>query len=981
MERHVVHTYVVITIFTSLITILTCKCNAATDNNNNVTCLTRDRRALRDFKSGLIDPDNSLSSWRGAACCRWMGVVCDNFTGAVTGIRLHGLRGEIGPSLVQLRSLKHLDLSYSEFEGVEIPGFLDSLENLEYLNLSNAGFGGTVPPGLGNLSRLQYLDVSNQGFPGVAVDNFRWVTGLVSLKYLGMDGVDLSSSLSSGLFRMLNLLPDLTDVHLLGCGLTGSISVLPDDHINFTSLAVIDLSFNSFDSIFPDWLANITSLVDIDLSNCMLRGRIPLGLSNIQGLLSLNLALNRNLSASIHTLLGGAWQSIEVLDLASNRIHGRLSKGIGNLTSLTDLNLFDNNITGGIPTTIGMLCKLVNLDISGNQMIEALPKELTEGEECGGDDTLPELETVRLSANMMTGSLPDWLGKLRNLKELSLDSNMFEGHLPDSLGSLGNLTNLSFANNRLNGTLPSGIGHLSKLDLELSFQFINPECKLPVESHIQSPEPQHGVVSVRSFIPRMASVSDWARIPRHIECKHLRLNTRLLQGRVSSFIRVKPQADVDLSSNLFEGTIPLLNVPIELLDLSNNKFHGQIPQNISTMMPDLIFLSLAGNQLTGEIPSGLGNMSYLSVIDLSGNHLTGSIPESLGNCFYLKVLDLGNNRLSGEVLSSIGQLNQLRSLHLNGNLISGNLPVSLQNLSRLETLDLERNKLGGALPEWLGEGFTALRIMNLRANAFSGEILLNFATLSALQVLDLAGNNLTGRIPTSIGDLKAMAKEERTVEHLLYGKYRGVYYEESLVVNWKNQSQKFTKMLSLVTAVDLSGNNLSGEIPVDITRLHGLMVLNLSRNHISGQIPETISMLRQLASLDLSNNDLSGPIPASMVSLTFLAYLNLSNNKLSGKIPYVGQMSTFDAEAFQGNPELCGTPLESCPSEDTGKENDVSSEHDNRLVDNWFYLSLGLGFTAGIFVPYLILAMKKPWSDKYSDFLDKCVANLFGSNR
>ncbi|KAM3285087.1 hypothetical protein P3S67_023886 [Capsicum chacoense] len=69
------------------------------------------------------------------------------------------------------------------------------------------------------------------------------------------------------------------------------------------------------------------------------------------------------------------------------------------------------------------------------------------------------------------------------------------------------------------------------------------------------------------------------------------------------------------------------------------------------------------------------------------------------------------------------------------------------------------------------------------------------SSLSSLQVLDLAENNLTGNVPTSIRDLNAMVQEQKMNEYLLYGKYRGIYYEESLVVNLKNQFQKYTKTL------------------------------------------------------------------------------------------------------------------------------------------------------------------------------------------
>ncbi|KAH7527922.1 hypothetical protein FEM48_Zijuj05G0017600 [Ziziphus jujuba var. spinosa] len=126
----------------------------------------------------------------------------------------------------------------------------------------------------------------------------------------------------------------------------------------------------------------------------------------------------------------------------------------------------------------------------------------------------------------------------------------------------------------------------------------------------------------------------------------------------------------------------------------------------------------------------------------------------------------------------------------------------------------------------------------------------------------------------------------------------------------KDQSLIFSKIPSLVVNMDLSGNNLSGDLPKEITKLSGLVFLNLSRNRISGHIPESISKLKQLSSLDLSSNKLSGSIPRSLASLLFLGFLILSNNNFSGRIPYTDHMTTFDAPLFAGNIGLCGIPLD-----------------------------------------------------------------------
>ncbi|XP_027157935.1 receptor-like protein EIX2 [Coffea eugenioides] len=1003
-----------------------------------VNCSANDLEALLDFKNGLNDPENRLSSWRARGCCLWRGIACDDNTGAVIKIDLRNpypvnsfngsttrygfwnLSGEIRPSLLKLRSLTHLDLSSNTFQEIPIPDFFGSLRNLQYMNLSKAGFTGIIPPSLGNLSSLQYLDVSSE-LSTLSVDNFQWVGGLVSLKHLEMNQVDLSL-VHSDFFHVLNMLPNITELHFETCSLSGSFSSL--SVVNFTSLAVLDLSFNGLDSI-PDWLVNISSLEYVDFDSCQLRGRIPLGLAELPRLRYLDLALNHNLSASCSELFKGSWKSIEVLSLSSNKLHGKLPANVGNMTSLTHFDLSVNNVQGGLPSSIGRLCNLEYLDLSSNNLTGTLPELLGGTESCVSGNALANLFCLELGNNRLDGKIPEWLGNLKSLQTLGLAANMLEGPIPSSLGTLKNLTNIGLAGNKLSGTLPETFGLPSELSvLDVSF---NQLTGILTEAHFLKLNKLKILrLSANSFILNVSSIwippfqirnldtgscqmgplfPTWLQSQKEIKfldisnasisgsipiwfwdisanLSLLNVSFNNLEGQLPTPLEVAPFADVDLSSNIFTGPIPLPLVPIELLDLSNNHFSGPIPVNISQIMPDLIFLSVSNNELAGEIPTSLGEMPSLQVIDLSVNKLTGSIPASIGNCSYLKALDLGNNKLSGMIPQSLGQLSQLQSLHLNDNLLSDELPAFLKKLSSLETLDLGNNRLSGSIPSWFANSFSNLRILKLRENEFSGDLPDAISNLSSLQVLDLAGNNLTGRIPANLGNLKAMQVEQKILEYLLYGAYRGLYYEERLVISLKNQFQKYTKTLSLLTAIDLSDNNFYGNFPVEISKLSGLMVLNLSRNQISGEIPGSISHLKQLSSLDLSSNKLSGEIPSRMASLSFLSYLNLSNNYLSGTVPYNGQMSTFTASSFEGNLGLCGAPLRlECQNGGSGNGSKTENDSNEGFIDEWFYLSLGLGFLVGILVPYLIFAFRRPWADVYSDFVDKLVYKLPGMSR
>ncbi|XP_028794112.1 receptor-like protein EIX1 [Neltuma alba] len=755
-----------------------------------VTCLASDREALMDFKSGLHDPNNVLSSWRGSDCCEWHGIECDNSTKAVVAVDLHNpygfddryafwnLSGEIRPSLMKLKSLRLLDLSFNNFDGIPIPEFFGSLENLQYLNLSTAGFSGLIPTHLGNLSHLKVLDLGySVGVNELCADNFQWITGLVSLEHLVMNQVNLS--LVKDWAGALNQLPSIVELHLSGCYLSGYIPSVPS--LNFSSLVVMDLSFNNFYSKIPDWLVNVSSLQHIDMTESNLHGRIPLGLGEMPNLVSLDLSQNYDLTANCSQLFQKRWEKIQVINFRENMVYGKLPLSLGDMTSLTRLDLDSNAIEGGIPSSIGKLCNLNSFSLSWNNMTGNLPEILEGTQTCPFKKPLHNLQYFDLGINKLGGKIPYWIGQLENMVNLDLSDNLFQGHIPTSFGSLRNLVTLNLRKNKLDGILPESVGQLSHL------------------------------------------------------------------------------SEFDVSSNQLGGVISQIHfsklINLDVLDLSSNLFIVNISSN--WMPPFQVEALIMGSCILGpSFPSWLQSQKEIKILDLSNagisdsipncNNFIGRIPSSLGNCSMLDQLDLSNNSLSGAIPNSLGQLQWLTLLHLSDNRLSGNLPLSFINLSHLQTLDLRNNELFGEIPSWIGDRFGFLTYLDLRSNAFFGEIPHELSKLRLLQVLDLGENDLSGNIPANFGDLKAMIlnkSRERVglwIQGIAVRQSNYDYYgrdQDRLVVNAKGQSLMYTTTLYLVTSIDLSGNNLSGRIPHELTKLSGLTYLSLSRNHLTGSIP------------------------------------------------------------------------------------------------------------------------------------------------
>ncbi|OUM56451.1 hypothetical protein PIROE2DRAFT_18948, partial [Piromyces sp. E2] len=96
---------------------------------------------------------------------------------------------------------------------------------------------------------------------------------------------------------------------------------------------------------------------------------------------------------------------------------------------------------------------------------------------------------------------------------------------------------------------------------------------------------------------------------------------------------------------------------------------------------------ISGNNFSKSIPTSLGKLTKLKVLDLSTNYFTGSIPDFIGNNLTeLEELYLYDNQLEGSIPETLLQLKELRVLTLSENQLTGPIPDSIENLSKLEFL-------------------------------------------------------------------------------------------------------------------------------------------------------------------------------------------------------------------------------------------------------------------------------------------------------
>ncbi|XP_059298758.1 probable LRR receptor-like serine/threonine-protein kinase IRK [Lycium ferocissimum] len=363
---------------------------------------------------------------------------------------------------------------------------------------------------------------------------------------------------------------------------------------------------------------------------------------------------------------------------------------------------------------------------------------------------------------------------------------------------------------------------------------------------------------------------------------------------------------LDLSENNLFGTIPgdLFEQcgALRSISLAKNKFSGGIPESLKLCVA-LGSLNLSSNQFSGLLPSGIWSLNGLRSLDLSDNLLDGEIPVGIDSMYNLRGINLSKNHFKGEVPDGIGSCLLLRSIDLSENSLSGELPKTMHMLSLCNELVLKHNAFVGAIPEWIGE-MKSLEMLDLSGNNFSGQLPTSVGKLQSLKILNVSRNAISGNLPkhmNSCVNLMTLDVSHNSLTgdlpHWVFklGLRQLLFSENKLSGGLKNAfASSLDNSRQKLLAVDISSNELAGEIPFAIGDFNSLLSLNLSRNSLVGTIPKTVCQLKSLDVLDLSENQLNGSIPVELGGAYSLRELKLEKNALTGEIPTsIGNCSTL----------------------------------------------------------------------------------------
>ncbi|KAM3705238.1 hypothetical protein ACJW31_03G065700 [Castanea mollissima] len=777
-----------------------------------------------------------------------------------------------------------------------------------------------------SLYRLVYLQKLN-----LADNDFNYSQIPPSINYLSnLTYLNLSMSVFNGqippeIFELSNLVSLDLSFNPLKLQNPGLKSVVE----NLTSLKHLYLGMVNISSRVPHILANLSSLKSLDLSSCGLYGEFPVEIFKLRNLQFLSVQENEILTGYLPEFRSSS--PLQILRLSGTSFSGKLPGSIGNLKSLIELDISTCYFSGLVPTSLGNLTNLIVLSLSFNKFSGQIPFSLA---------NLTQLSQLKLSTNSFSAQTLSWLGKQTKLTILRLAETNLYGDIPSSLKNLTQLTVFSVAKNQLTGQIPPWLGNLTtltKLDLGTN-KF-------------------HG--SVPQSICRLANL------------EFLSLTSNNLSGRVDMdlFLKLKNLYALQLSgihlsfpsNSTFNASTPKLQLlglnacnltefptflhsqhELEILSLAHNQIQGQIPNNIGKqtllsivlsfnflttfesfnhtppILPwdNLVNLDLSSNKLQGSLPIPPPSIADYIV---RNNKLTGEISPLFCNLSSIVALDLSHNNLVGMLPQCLSKLSDLVELNLQNNNFRGILPGMYMEQSRLKAIDVSHNQIEGQVPRSLSN-CTMLEILLLGNNRFSDIFPSWLGKLPRLRILSLQSNGFHSAIgkPENSLDFPKLQIIDVSFNNFT-GKLPYEHFQSWTSMKVANLTfDKDNLYMAAVISTPSPYFSMSNDFHYSMELTNKgiktlyekiqdhLIAVDLSSNKFEGEISEVIGNLQGLHLLNISNNNLTGPIPSSLGNLTELESLDLSQNGLSGEIPQQLLQLTFLAFFNASNNHLTG---------------------------------------------------------------------------
>ena len=444
----------------------------------------------------------------------------------------------------------------------------------------------------------------------------------------------------------------------------------------------------------------------------------------------------------------------------------------------------DNNLSGQIPSEVGLLSSLERLWLGFNQLTGTLPIEIR---------NMKNLTFLVVNNNNLVGSVPNIFDSLNKLFVLQLSNNHFIGSVPSSIWDHPSYFALLFRDNQLHGRVPnnycSNVTHFQAdvstwglnepkircdccdrgecfiwdVDTSISEGLTRPPCpasnvhKIHFHEEYWISDPVanitvHDFHGGNNFFDANICLSPTGCYSMVDDGETL-LNDNFMFSERLEFLTFQDDCDavrlcgteIDVGHPRRKGLNHLTQVVMPNTKIFNNSASLEHRLLCWLITQDDIYdiCEICDGTILQRYVLGLFYLLQPQTFDFfsfASDHtcLWPGITCDFQMRF-VEQIHLPQQNLTGTLITEIGLLTRIQQLDLNGNNFTGTIdPSTFLQMPNLELVDIGNNQIGGNIPN-------------------------NLLTLPRLKELNISNNLFSGTLPDDIEYAKTLGKKFETI--------------------------------------------------------------------------------------------------------------------------------------------------------------------------------------------------------------------------
>ena len=762
----------------------------------------------------------------------------------------------------------HIELTRANLSYV--PAAICNMSWLAFLDISENNIEVIPWDCLSKLKFLRHINVSHNIINGLGNSNSE---GFRNIRWFDFS-YNLISDIASGVFTI----PLLGSLYIS----QNSLIDLPwDDLSNLKYLKHIDASYNNLRVINSTGLFRELKLMNLNHNHIV---ELTDESFNTPSLTQLFVSGNdlktfpwdrlselkylRHIDASNNslTLLEKkstiAFRSLESLNVNDNHIIN-ITDGFFTMPNLLTLDISSNNLTGNFWAQLSQLRYLEHVDISFNDL-KALAKINRTG--------FKNVKTFT-AVNSNISRIEDVFFALPALTDLNVSGNILKSLPWMYLSKLGHLRSITASHNLLTVLEtgePGGFRKLTTLDLH------DNRILTITKGFFMTP-----LLRILDVSQNHLEGLPWDRLSElgFLESIDASYNNIVTMGKIrpGGFTRLKI---LDVSNNhISKIEERFLDIPLlTSLTVPENRLK-HFPWADLSKLESLTDIDASYNDLTALKHYDTGGFRNLTSLHVRGNHIT-AITDGFFSMPSLTILDISENRLKTLPWNALSELDYLESMFASNNELTSLRNKTIGGFKRLNTLEIKNNHIVE-----IEEGFLDIPFLNRVVMSRNRLKQLPWADLSKVQFIDASDNRITELGNKATKGFRYLSILDVRSNHItaIAG---GFFSMPSLTILYIDHNRLRTlpwrvlSKLHYLEHISASYNNLTILRNNTIGGFKRLKYLDISENRIS-EIEEGFFWMPSLRELYITNNPLGAMPWRSLSELEYLTTLYAGNTNIS----------------------------------------------------------------------------------------------------